>query len=115
MKKNETETARLVITKIEGVAIPHTDKYFQFVPDEQVPNQVSGYRRRGVATMLDDGKFGFCPTPYAKPKTTKLKRSAHGSLSANEESFYLVIRIDKEEGLDWRKLMRKEASELLEG
>ena len=113
-KKNVTESARLVITKIEGVAIPHTDKHFQFVPDEQVPNQVQGYRRRGVATMLDDGQFGFCPTPYVKPKSQKLKRSAHGSLSANEDSFYLVIRIDKEEGVDWREQMMKETKELLE-
>ena len=114
MKKEEKrEAARLVITKIEGVAIPHTDKHFQFVPDEPVPNQVQGYRRRGVATMLDDGNFGFCPTPYIKPKSQKLKRSAHGSLSANEESFYLVIRIDKEEGTDWKNLMLKEANELL--
>ena len=114
MKKEEKqEPTRLVITKIEGVAIPHTDKHFQFVPDEPVPNQVQGYRRRGVATMLDDGNFGFCPTPYIKPKSQKLKRSAHGSLSANEESFYLVIRIDKEEGTDWKNLMLKEANELL--
>ena len=113
-KKKQVEASRLVITKIEGVAIPHTDKHFQFVPDEQVPNQVQGYRRRGVATMLDDGQFGFCPTPYVKPKSQKLKRSAHGSLSANEESFYLVIRIDKEEGVDWREQMEREVKELLE-
>ena len=112
-KKNVTESARVVITKIEGVAMPHTDKYFQFVPDEKETNQVQGYRRRGVATLLDDGKFGFCPTPYVKPKSQKLKRSAHGSLSANEDSFYLVIRVDKEEGADWKNLMIKEANELL--
>ena len=63
---------------------------------------------------VDDGQFGFCPTPYVKPKSQKLKRSAHGSLSANEESFYLVIRIDKEEGVDWREQMHKEVLELLE-
>ncbi|MGM9697955.1 MAG: hypothetical protein ACI3Y0_04860 [Prevotella sp.] len=113
-KKEENKVARLLITKIAGVALPHTDKYFQFIPDEPVPNQVQGYRRRGVATMLDDGKFGFCPTPYIKPKSQKLKRSAHGTLSVNEDSFYLTVRIDKEEGIDWRKQMKKEAIELLE-
>lgn len=112
-KDNNEQAGRKVILKIEGTAYPHTDKFFQFVPDESKP-QIQGFRRRGVATMTEDGNFGFCPTPSTKPKTQKLKRSAHGSLSANEESFYLVIRIDKEEGVDWRNQMMKETKELLQ-
>ena len=113
MKKEKKNDARKALTKIEGVAEILEDKSFQFKPDNEARVRVQGFRRRGVATLLPNGHLGFLATPCKKSTTQKLKRSLHGSLSANEDNYYLYIRVDKTEN-DFKKLMEKEAIELLE-
>ena len=110
-KKN----APKVVTLIVGKAEIYEDKSFQFKPDNDAAQTVQGFRRRGVATMLPNGHLGFLATPSKKSTTEKIRRSLHGTLSQNEENYYLYIRIDKTESTDFKKLMHKEALELLEG
>ena len=112
MKKGN-KNRQTVVTTIVGKAEILEDKSFQFKPDNEARVRVQGFRRRGVATLLPNGHLGFLATPCKKSTTQKLKRSLHGSLSANEDNYYLYIRVDKTES-DFKKLMEKEAIELLE-
>ena len=114
MSKKKGVNDIVVVTKIKGVAMHRTDLSIQFVPNDKTPGQVTSCRRRGVATVLDDGTIGFCPTPYKRTTAEKLKRTLHGTLSANENSYYLYVKIDKDGASDFRKLMHNEVNELLE-
>ena len=112
MKKGN-KNRQTVVTTIVGKAEIYEDKSFQFKPDNDAAQTVQGFRRRGVATMLPNGHLGFLATPSKKSTTEKIRRSLHGTLSQNEENYYLYIRIDKTEGTDFKKLIAKEVKELL--
>ena len=113
MKKGN-KNRQTVVTTIVGKAEIYEDKSFQFKPDNDAAQTVQGFRRRGVATMLPNGHLGFLATPSKKSTTEKIRRSLHGTLSQNEENYYLYIRIDKTENTDFKKLMAKEVKELLD-
>ena len=100
-------------TVIKGVMYVYNDKNITFNPNDMSENSVTGCRRRGVMTMLSDGRMGFMAQPYKGSTTKKLKRTIHGTLSESEDNYYLYMRIDKTECNDFRKMMAKETKELL--
>ena len=101
-------------TAIKGVMNVYDDKNITFNPNNTTENVVTGIRRRGVLTMLSDGRMGFMAQPYKGSTTKKLKRTIHGTLSENDDNYYLYIRIDKTETDDFKKVIRKEVKELLD-
>ena len=101
-------------TAIKGVMNVYDDKNITFNPNNTTENVVTGSRRRGVLTMLSDGRMGFMAQPYKGSTTKKLKRTIHGTLSESEDNYYLYMRIDKTECSDFRKMMAKEMKELLQ-
>ena len=101
-------------TAIKGVMNVYDDKNITFNPNDTSENSVTGFRRRGVLTMLSDGRMGFMAQPYKGSTTKKLKRTIHGTLSENDDNYYLYIRIDKTETDDYKKIIKKEVKELLE-
>ena len=100
-------------TAIKGEMYVYNDKNVTFNPNDMSENSVTGFRRRGVLTMLCDGRMGFMAQPYKGSTTKKLKRTTHGTLSESEDNYYLYMRIDKTECSDFRKIMTKETKELL--
>ena len=64
--------------------------------------------------MLSNGQMGFMATPKKHSTSKKLKRTIHGTLSENDDNYYLYIRIYKTETDDYKKVIRKEVKELLE-
>ena len=101
-------------TAIKGVMNVYDDKNITFNPNNTTENVVTGSRRRGVLTMLSDGRMGFMAQPYKGSTTKKLKRTIHGTLSENDDNYYLYIRIEKTETDDYKKVIKKELKELLE-
>ena len=99
--------------KIHGVLDVYDDKNIMFNPTNNLIS-VNGFRRRGVGTMLSDGRMGFMAQPYKGSTTKKLKRTIHGTLSENDDNYYLYIRIDKTETDDFKKVIKKEVKELLD-
>ena len=99
--------------KFEGVLDVFDDKNIMFNPSNNLIT-VKGFRRRGVVTMLSNGQMGFMATPKKHSTSKKLKRTIHGTLSENDDNYYLYIRIDKTETDDFKKLIKKEVKELLE-
>ena len=110
MKKKRIESKPV---KIQGVLDVFDDKNIMFNPSNNLI-LVNGFRRRGVVTMLSNGQMGFMATPHKKSSSKKMKRTIHGTLSENDDNYYLYIRIDKTETDDFKKLIKKEVKELLE-
>ena len=110
MKKQKIESEPV---KIEGVLNVYDEKNIMF-NSTQKPVSVKGFRRRGVVTMLSNGQMGFMATPYKTSTSKKIKRTKHGSLSENEDSYYLFMRIDKAETDNFKNLIKSEVKELLE-
>ena len=98
---------------IKGVMNVYNDKNITFNPNDTNENVVTGIRRRGVRTMLSDGRMGFMAQPYKGSTTKKLKRTTHGTLSESEDNYYLYMRIDKAECSDFHKMMTKETKKLI--
>ena len=46
-------------TAIKGVMNVYDDKNITFNPNDTSENSVTGFRRRGVLTLLSDGRMGF--------------------------------------------------------
>ena len=109
MKRKKIESKPV---KIQGVLDVYDDKNIMFNPTKNLIS-VNGFRRRGVVTMLSNGQMGFMATPKKHSTSKKLKRTIHGTLSENEDNYYLYMRIDKTECSDFRKIMTKETKELL--
>ena len=109
MKRKKIESKPI---KFEGVLDVYDDKNIMFNPTKNLIS-VNGFRRRGVVTMLSNGQMGFMATPKKHSTSKKLKRTIHGTLSENEDNYYLYMRIDKTECSDFRKIMTKETKELL--
>ena len=99
--------------KIQGVLDVYDDKNIMFNPTNNLIS-VNGFRRRGVVTMLSNGQMGLMATPKKHSTSKKLKRTIHGTLSENDDNYYLYIRIDKTETDDFKKVIRKEVKELLD-
>ena len=110
MKKKKIESKPV---KIQGVLDVYDDKNIMFNPTKNLIS-VNGFRRRGVVTMLCNGQMGFMATPKKHSTSKKLKRTIHGTLSENDDKYYLYIRIDKNETDDYKKVIRKEVKELLD-
>ena len=99
--------------KIEGVLDVYDDKNIMFNPTNNSAS-VNGFRRRGVVTMLSNGQMGFMATPQKKSSSKKMKRTIHGTLSENDDNYYLYFRIDKTETDNYKKVIKNEVKELLD-
>ena len=110
MKRKKIESKPI---KFEGVLDVYDDKNIMFNPTKNLIS-VNGFRRRGVVTMLSNGQLGFMATPKKHSTSKKLKRTIHGTLSENDDNYYLYSRKDKTEIDDYKKIIKKEVKELLD-
>ena len=110
--KGETEG---VSVQLGGQAFYDEKKFFMFTPDDPVVGQVQKFRGLGMAQQMADGTFDFVRKPQLKPKSTLIKKLAHGRLSATiDGAIQLTLKVYKTEGLNIKETIIKEAKEAFE-
>ena len=98
-----------------GLAYYDEKKFFMFTPDDPIVGQVQKFRGLGMAQQMADGTFDFVRKPQLKPKSTLIKKLAHGRLSATiDGAIQLTLKVYKTEGLNIKETIIKEAKEAFE-
>ena len=97
-----------------GLGTHTIQKFFQFLPDDPVPQRMQSFRCRGIGQQLSDGSFHFVPVSKRKNKSQLLKKLPHGKLSKTADGCYqLTLKIPIEESTEPLKVLLKEAKEAL--
>lgn len=101
--------------QIGGQAYYDERKFFMFSPDDAIVGQVQKFRGLGIAQQMADGTFDFVRKPKLHPKSTLIKKLAHGRLSATiDGAIQLTLKVYKTEGLNIEETIIKEAKEAFE-
>ena len=104
-----------VHVQLGGQAYYDEKKFFMFTPDDPVVGQVQKFRGLGMAQQMADGTFDFVRRPKPKPKSTLIRKLAHGRLSDTfDGAVQLTLKVFRTEGLNIRETIIKEAREAFE-
>lgn len=107
------ETGRESYTE-PGMGVHATSKFFQFIPDDPVPQRMESFRSRGIGQQMTDGSFHFVPTPQRKAKSVTIVKLPHGKLSVTaDDCFQLTLKIGRDENQNPFKTLLQEAVEAL--
>ena len=113
--ENQTNISNCDHVQLGGQAYYDEKKFFMFTPDDPVVGQVQKFRGLGMAQQMADGTFDFVRKPQLKPKSTLIKKLAHGRLSATiDGAIQLTLKVYKTEGLNIKETIIKEAKEAFE-
>ena len=113
--ENQNNISQCDHIQLGGQAYYDEKKFFMFTPDDPVVGQVQKFRGLGMAQQMADGTFDFVRKPQLKPKSTLIKKLAHGRLSATiDGAIQLTLKVYKTEGLNIKETIIKEAKEAFE-
>ena len=113
--ENQTNISNCDHVQLGGQAYYDEKKFFMFTPDDPIVGQVQKFRGLGMAQQMADGTFDFVRKPQLKPKSTLIKKLAHGRLSATiDGAIQLTLKVYKTEGLNIKETIIKEAKEAFE-
>ena len=113
--ENQTNISNCDHVQMGGQAYYDEKKFFMFTPDDPIVGQVQKFRGLGMAQQMADGTFDFVRKPQLKPKSTLIKKLAHGRLSATiDGAIQLTLKVYKTEGLNIKETIIKEAKEAFE-
>ena len=113
--ENQTNISQCDHIQLGGQAYYDEKKFFMFTPDDPIVGQVQKFRGLGMAQQMADGTFDFVRKPQLKPKSTLIKKLAHGRLSATiDGAIQLTLKVYKTEGLNIKEAIIKEAKEAFE-
>ena len=113
--ENQNNISNCDHVQLGGQAYYDEKKFFMFTPDDPVVGQVQKFRGLGMAQQMADGTFDFVRKPQLKPKSTLIKKLAHGRLSATiDGAIQLTLKVYKTEGLNIKETIIKEAKEAFE-
>ena len=113
--ENQTNISQCDHIQLGGQAYYDEKKFFMFTPDDPIVGQVQKFRGLGMAQQMADGTFDFVRKPQLKPKSTLIKKLAHGRLSATiDGAIQLTLKVYKTEGLNMKETIIKEAKEAFE-
>ena len=113
--ENQNNISNCDHIQLGGQAYYDEKKFFMFTPDDPVVGQVQKFRGLGMAQQMADGTFDFVRKPQLKPKSTLIKKLAHGRLSATiDGAIQLTLKVYKTEGLNIKETIIKEAKEAFE-
>ena len=113
--ENQTNISNCDHVQLGGQAYYDEKKFFMFTPDDSIVGQVQKFRGLGMAQQMADGTFDFVRKPQLKPKSTLIKKLAHGRLSATiDGAIQLTLKVYKTEGLNIKETIIKEAKEAFE-
>lgn len=100
--------------ELSGLAFYDDENKFFFSPDESNPCTMVRFRRYGVAQQMADGTFDFVACKRRRCESVLLKKLAHGRLSATKDgAIQLTLKVRKDEGIDIRKAIIREAMEAM--
>ena len=101
-----------VHVQLGGQAYYDEKKFFMFTPDDPVVGQVQKFRGLGMAQQMADGTFDFVRKPQLKPKSTLIKKLAHGRASkTKDDAIQLTLKVYRNEGVNINEAIRREALE----
>ena len=101
-----------VHVQLGGQAYYDEKKFFMFTPDDPVVGQVQKFRGLGMAQQMADGTFDFVRKPQLKPKSTLIKKLAHGRASkTKDDAIQLTLKVYRNEGINISEAIRREALE----
>ena len=110
--ENQNNISQCDHIQLGGQAYYDEKKFFMFTPDDPIVGQVQKFRGLGMAQQMADGTFDFVRKPQLKPKSTLIKKLAHGRLSATiDGAIQLTLKVYKTEGLNIKEAIIKEAKE----
>ena len=113
--ENQTNIGNCDHVQLGGQAYYDEKKFFMFTPDDPVVGQVQKFRGLGMAQQMADGTFDFVRKPQRKPKSTLIRKLAHGRLSDTfDGAVQLTLKVFRTEGLNIRETIIKEAREAFE-
>ena len=113
--ENQNNISQCDHIQLGGQAYYDEKKFFMFTPDDPIVGQVQKFRGLGMAQQMADGTFDFVRKPQLKPKSTLIKKLAHGRLSATiDGAIQLTLKVYKTEGLNMKETIIKEAKEAFE-
>lgn len=113
--ENQTNISNCDHVQLGGQANYDEKKFFMFTPDDPVVGQVQKFRGLGMAQQMADGTFDFVRKPQRKPKSTLIRKLAHGRLSDTfDGAVQLTLKVFRTEGLNIRETIIKEAREAFE-
>ena len=113
--ENQNNISNCDHVQLGGQAYYDEKKFFMFTPDDPIVGQVQKFRGLGMAQQMADGTFDFVRKPQLKPKSTLIKKLAHGRLSATiDGAIQLTLKVYKTEGLNIKETIIKEAKEAFE-
>ncbi len=113
--ENQNNISQCDHVQLGGQAYYDEKKFFMFTPDDPVVGQVQKFRGLGMGQQMADGTFDFVRKPQRKPKSTLIKKLAHGRLSATiDGAIQLTLKVFKSEGLNIEETITKEAKEAFE-
>lgn len=113
--ENQNNIRQCDHVQLGGQAYYDEKKFFMFTPDEPIVGQVRKFRGLGMGQQMADGTFDFVARPQLKPKSTLIKKLAHGRLSATiDGAIQLTLKVYKAEGLNIGDTILREAREAFE-
>ena len=113
--ENQTNISNCDHVQLGGQAYYDEKKFFMFTPDDPIVGQVQKFRGLGMAQQMADGTFDFVRKPQRKPKSTLIRKLAHGRLSDTfDGAVQLTLKVFRTEGLNIRETIIKEAREAFE-
>ena len=113
--ENQNNISQCDHIQLGGQAYYDEKKFFMFTPDDPVVGQVQKFRGLGMAQQMADGTFDFVRKPQLKPKSTLIRKLAHGRLSDTfDGAVQLTLKVFRTEGLNIRETIIKEAREAFE-
>ena len=113
--ENQNNISHCDHVQLGGQAYYDEKKFFMFTPDDPIVGQVQKFRGLGMAQQMADGTFDFVRKPQLKPKSTLIRKLAHGRLSDTfDGAVQLTLKVFRTEGLNIRETIIKEAREAFE-
>lgn len=86
--------------QIFGTANIGDNNSILFTSEEAIPDSLPKFRCRGIIQCMSNGSFDFEPTAPYKSKSTRIKKLAHGSISATHDGAILLwVKVYKDEGV----------------
>ena len=110
--ENQNNISQCDHIQLGGQAYYDEKKFFMFTPDDPIVGQVQKFRGLGMAQQMADGTFDFVRKPQLKPKSTLIKKLAHGRASkTKDDAIQLTLKVYRNEGINISEAIRREALE----
>ena len=110
INNNQNSISQCDHVQLGGQAYYDEKKFFMFTPDDPIVGQVQKFRGLGMGQQMADGTFDFVRKPQLKPKSTLIKKLAHGRASkTKDDAIQLTLKVYRTEGINISEAIRMEA------